>query len=228
MATFRPRQHPTAARYDFIPPEKATHGRKVAPNRKTDIVDAEFVVIRDGRPRNNSSFRYNDNRPARSPQPQSRQASGLALLARFLVGCERLLRRVPERVFTGFVALLFIVVFGLSGGFSGIAGASAPGPASVRPLDITHISLTPQDANGMRVLLVNGIVENRTEGTMAVPSIRADLVSGERLIASTIIEAPVNEIDGGHSRGFSARLPHPGGKIPDIRLSFTEPGVSRP
>jgi len=111
MATFRPRQHPNAARYDFIPPEKATHGRKVAPNRKTDIVDAEFVVIRDGRPRNNSSFRYNDNRPARSPQPQSRQASGLALLARFLVGCERLLRRVSLRVFHWLTSPLFVSLF---------------------------------------------------------------------------------------------------------------------
>ncbi|CAN7315611.1 hypothetical protein LJR030_003240 [Rhizobium sp. LjRoot30] len=228
MATFRPRQHSNAARYDFIPPEKGTSARKASTNRKTDIVDAEFVVIRDPRPRNTSSFRYNDNKPSRALQPHNPPASRLAMLARLLVGCERLLRRVPERAFTGLVALLFVIVFGVSGGFYGIAGASTPGPASVKPLDITHVSLTPQDANGMRVLLVNGIVENRTEGTMAVPGIRADLVSGDRLIASTIIEPPVGEIDGGHSRGFSARLPHLGGKIPDIRLSFTEPGVSRP
>ena len=50
--------------------------------------------------------------------------------------------------------------------------------------------------------------------------IKADLVSGNRLLSSITITPPTGRLDVGGSRGFSARLQHPGGKMPEVRLSF--------
>lgn len=121
-----------------------------------------------------------------------------------------------------------VAVFALAGGLAGIAGASAPGPGVENPLDISHVTLTTEESGGMKVLVVRGIVENRSGGTVAVPDIRADLVTGERMVASTIIAPPAIAMFSGHSRGFAARLPHPGGKDPQIKLSFTTAAVARP
>jgi hypothetical protein len=86
--------------------------------------------------------------------------------------------------------------------------------------------MTPQDANGMRVLLINGILENHGDEQRAMPSIRADLISGEVVLASTLISPPQGVLEGRQSRGFSAKVPHPGGKLPDLRLSLAARGVS--
>jgi hypothetical protein len=112
---------------------------------------------------------------------------------------------------------LFILVFGLSGGFAGLSGSGA---VSAAPLHFTHVSVTPRDANGMRILLINGIIENEGGTTQTVRPIRADLVADERLTASIVIEPPTDVIYAGQSRGFSARVQHAGGKVPDVRLSF--------
>jgi hypothetical protein len=79
----------------------------------------------------------------------------------------------------------------------------------------------------MEVLLINGIVENNGHDVQAVPTIRADLfvAKGEK-VASMLIEPPVAEIKPGLSHGFSAKLRHPGGKTPEIRLSFAQTDVS--
>ena len=79
----------------------------------------------------------------------------------------------------------------------------------------------------MEVLLINGIVENNSNDPQALPAIRADLFAskGEK-VASMLIEPPVQDIKAGLSHGFSARLRHPGGKTPEIKLSFAETGVS--
>jgi hypothetical protein len=45
------------------------------------------------------------------------------------------------------------------------------------------------------------------------------------VIASTYIEPPVANLDGGESRGIVTRLQHPGGKTPEVRLSFEEAGA---
>jgi hypothetical protein len=53
-----------------------------------------------------------------------------------------------------------------------------------------------------------------------VRPIRADLIADERLTASIVIAPPTDAIYAGQSRGFSARLQHAGGKVPEVRLSF--------
>jgi len=41
-----------------------------------------------------------------------------------------------------------------------------------------------------------------------------------------VIEPPVRQMQPGFSHGFSAKLRHPGGKTPEIKLSFVEAGAS--
>ena len=78
-----------------------------------------------------------------------------------------------------------------------------------------------------RVLSINGIVENHGGDVLAVPNIRADLMSENgQLVASIVINAPVAEILAGQSHGFTTKLRHPGGKTPRVKLSFMETGVS--
>ena len=69
------------------------------------------------------------------------------------------------------------------------------------------------------------ILENRTESEIRLPRVRADLLIDGQVIASTYIEPPVTSIEGGESRGIVTRLQHPGGKIPEVRLSFEEAGA---
>ncbi|MGO8176212.1 hypothetical protein ACC764_38265, partial [Rhizobium ruizarguesonis] len=68
------------------------------------------------------------------------------------------------------VLALVVLVFGLAGGFSGISGERA---TSAAPLHFTHVKVTPRDASGMRVLVINGIIENESGTTQTVHPIRA-------------------------------------------------------
>ncbi len=228
MATFRFRNQ-AIADCDLLPPEPKTP--KAAPRRlrAADVIDADFVEMADSRPRS-QRFRYNDNAPAakvaRVSHPAFAQAAGQAMAA--IARAERNLRDLSGRRFSAVVALFAAVFFLLAGGLAGIAGASAPGPRDANPLDITHVTLAAEQSGGLGVLTVRGIIENRASGRVGVPAIRADILSGERLVASTIIEPPVAAIFSGHSRGFAARLPHPGGKDPQIRLSFVTAAVAHP
>lgn len=228
MATFRSRQHANRP-YDLLPPEPKP--RPAAPQRRLrggDVVDADFVVVR-GEGTFRPTSRSNDNRPRIMPhQGGARLADHVAMLTGLVARVEQGLRCLSERSFSAVVALMAVAVFALAGGLAGIAGASAPGPGVENPLDISHVTLTTEESGGMKVLVVRGIVENRSGGTVAVPDIRADLVSGERMVASTIIAPPATAMFSGHSRGFAARLPHPGGKDPQIKLSFTTAAVARP
>jgi hypothetical protein len=72
----------------------------------------------------------------------------------------------------------------------------------------------------MRVLLINGIIDNMSGTTQLVRPIRADLFVDEQLTASIVIDPAVDAIYGGQSRGFSTRVQYAGGKMPEVRLSF--------
>jgi hypothetical protein len=140
---------------------------------------------------------------------------------------ESALGRLSVDAYSAVVALVVIVVFCLSGGFAVISGKQVPAVVEVDPLGITHVSITPQDAGGMEILLIHGIVENIGTDKLDVPAIRADMfATNGQLVASMLIEPPVREIGSGHSHGFSAKLRHPGGKTPKVKLSFVDTGVS--
>jgi len=218
MSTFRSEQGKTVIRMDILPPETAGRAGRVFQPR-SEVIDAQFVTVREASRRAASPRSGNDNR--RRP---AQAAAVQPLVERMAVAGERALGRLSADFFSAVVAVVFVTVFGLAGGFSFLFSGSETvkaGPA----LDITHVTMTPQDANGMRVLLINGIVENRSGESLAMPSIRAELLSGDALVASTLISPPVSAIEGGQSRGFSARVPHPGGKLPDLRLSLAARGA---
>lgn len=227
MGAFHFRQQRSTPRHDLLPPERNGRRHGIAPGAPREIVDADFVVIREPSPRpRGTGIPDNDNRRAIA---RERFVTVFKVLRRVAVVVavtgEKLLQQVPAGRFPFLVAFAFLTVFGLAGGFAALAGAPAPVIAPTA-LDITHVNLTPQDANGMRVLMLTAIVENPTGTTRALPAIRADLVSGGRLLARTLIAPPAAELSPGQSRGITTRLPHPGGKIPDVRLSFTDSGVS--
>lgn len=200
--------------YDFLPPEPAVRRPRAA--RPADVSDAEFVIIGNARPQASAAKAFGDNRrrpAAQAPRPPAAPAS----LGSAVYAAEAWLQRASPRTFVALAVALFVLVFGLSGGFAGLSGSGA---ASAAPLHFTHVSVTPRDANGMRILLINGIIENEGGTTQTVRPIRADLVADERLTASIVIEPPTDVIYAGQSRGFSARVQHAGGKVPDVRLSF--------
>jgi len=201
--------------YDFLPPEPANRPYRSA--RPADISDAEFVTLGNVRPREFNARSYNDNRKRMAAAQAAQPALMPAMAASVLRTVESWLQRASMRSFAALVFALVVLVFGLAGGFSGFSGERATSGA---PLHFTHVTVTPRDANGMRVLVINGIIENESGTTQTVHPIRADLVTDERLTASIVINPPADVIYSGQSRGFSARVQHAGGKMPEVRLSF--------
>lgn len=201
--------------YDFLPPEPANRQYRSA--RPADISDAEFVTLGNVRPREFNARSYNDNRKRMAAAQAAQPALMPAMAASVLRTVESWLQRASMRSFAALVFALVVLVFGLAGGFSGFSGERATSGA---PLHFTHVTVTPRDANGMRVLVINGIIENESGTTQTVHPIRADLVTDERLTASIVINPQADVIYSGQSRGFSARVQHAGGKMPEVRLSF--------
>ncbi|AYD02730.1 hypothetical protein [Neorhizobium sp. NCHU2750] len=232
MGTYHDRQQASAkAVIDILPPEEA-RGKVLHFRRPVDVVDAEFETVRDRSsqyraPQDGTVHAFRSRQRAEVSAVAARKpaSAGLASgLGSGLAGLiETKLLKMPADMFIATVAVAVVAVFMLFGGFSLIPGTKPVPPA--QPIDITHVTMTPQDANGMRVLLINGIVENRTHGKLAMPVIRADLVSGNTVVATTLISTAAAQIGGGQSYGFSARVPHPGGKLPDLRLSLVPRGA---
>lgn len=220
MSTFRSQQGKTVIRMDILPPENAARAVPLK-RRRGDVVDAQFVTVRDAFRRGPKPRSHNDNRDGTRHESA---ASQKPIMQRALAAGERALMSLSADFFSAVVALVFVTVFGLMGGFAFLFGGTEAAHAGPT-LDITHVTMTPQDQNGMRVLLINGIIENRSGDSLAMPAIRAELVSGEEVVATTLISPPSFAIAGGRSRGFSARVPHPGGKMPDLRLSLTDRGA---
>ncbi len=223
MAMFRSSRRQAAFDFDLLMPETPTRrtARTTGPDR--DVVDAEFVTIKENRARQPG----NDNRGTTSQHkaktPVTVGAVGLALIG----WLDRRLSRLSADAYSALVAALAIFVFICSGGLSVVVPEKTAVAAPVNPLAISHVTITPKEAGGMDILLINGIVENNGGDLEEVPAIRADLFAAKgQLVASMVIEPPVKQMQPGLSHGFSAKLRHPGGKTPEIKLSFVEAGAS--
>lgn len=229
MQAFRSQQQ-GAARMDFIPPEKAARSaeRPVPPFRRPDIIDAEFETVAfPGRKPAHRVFNDNNSRSSqRSPKPSTTQempVSGLllAMLAEAAVHIEQLLRRISPGAFVGLVAGLCALVFFMASGMAGAnSGAAAPG------LSITDVTTRLGDASGMKVISVYGMVENSSSELQTVPviEIAVDADGRRKTVARVISGATI--LAPGESRPFAARLPHAGGKLPNIDVSFGKPDAS--
>lgn len=215
MSAFRQQKQAAAADLDLLPPDRAR--RRIEPHQRTaraDVVDAQFVTVRDTpKPA---------PRPTVSPSASSQLTDLRALLRTFVDVVETRLQRLSDVAFSLLVAIAFVSIFSLAGQ---VFFSREHPELAAKPLDFVHVNLTPQDRNGMRVLLLNAIVENRTDRDVSLPKLRADLLLDGQVIASTYIDPPVASLGGGESRGIVTRLQHPGGKIPEVRLSFAEAGA---
>lgn len=226
MGAFRFRHQPEKFEADLLPPERPSRAYAQPRFREIpDIVDAEFVTVVDGGPRRSFDARqFNDNRHGgvMNGAATSPSEPGISL-AEMLLASERFLARLTTRDFATLLSAIVLFVFILAGTLA----VGSLGPRVARSgLDITHVSLTPRDADGMRLLVINAIVENRSGDTQPVPPVRADLVLDGALIASVVIHPPVSRIGGGESHGLRARLQHPGGKMPELKLSFMDEAVA--
>jgi hypothetical protein len=229
MHAFRSRRPKGAETHDILPPEPRASrpqasARQASARRHADVVDVEFVTVRGPTQPVRPHGYGNDNKfYAKRPSVETKRPKGgligepASRVARLVERCEALLSRMSADLFSAVVAFVFVLVFALCGGFSLISGGAADahqGPG----LDITHVTLTPERAGGG--LTINGVVENRNALTLAVPAIRAELLVDGAVVADALIDPPVAEMLGNHSRGFSFSMPQPGGKSPHLRLSF--------
>ncbi|WP_332304746.1 hypothetical protein [Rhizobium sp. GR12] len=220
---FRSSRRQAAFDFDLLMPETPVRRTARAANPILDVVDAEFVTIKENRSRQPG----NDNRGATRRQMEKPSVTVGVLGYAFIGWVDRKLSRLSVDAYSALVAGLAILVFVCSGGLSVVVSEKSTIAASVNPLAISHVTVTPQEAGGMDVLLINGIVENNGTALEEVPAIRADLfVARGQLVASMVIEPPVRQMQPGFSHGFSAKLRHPGGKTPDIKLSFVEADAS--
>ncbi|MDQ0456571.1 hypothetical protein [Rhizobium paknamense] len=186
-----------------------------------DIVDASFVTVKD--PVGDLRARL---RQEFAPKGVAAEPTAAERLHALTEQMEMSLHRLSVSGFVMLVAVFCLSVFLLAGGTRLILGdGNAAAPA--KPLDISHVTLTEQDSAGMPVLLVNAILENHGPAWQALPPVRADLYLDGRLAASTLIDPPAAGLEPGHSRGIAARLRHPGGKNPQLKLSFDPSAVAQ-
>lgn len=216
MRAFRQQSQAAPPEADLLPPDRARRKFDRSPIRPStaEVIDAQFVVVREVR---------KDAPRTQVTAPPSPVAELQARIRTAFVTVEGRLQRLSDISFALIVAIAFVSIFSLAGHLA--FGGSGNPELDVRPLDLTHVNLTPQDKNGMRVLLISAIVQNRTDREVPLPRVRADLLVGGQVIASTYVEPPVASLEGGQSRGLAARLQHPGGKTPELRLSFEDAGA---
>lgn len=203
------------AAQDLLPPERVhAQVRRVASQK--EVVDADFVVLGKAEAQSASSQAFNDNR---RPKEKPLRPSGYGVpAAEVTQSVERFLQRASAVSFAVLVMSLAILVFGLCGGFSAF---SQPREAGLpKPLHFTHVTATPREANGMPLLVIQGIVENQGQTTQTLAPIRADLLTDSVITASVVIDPPADVLYAGESLGISARIRYPGGKSPEVRLSF--------
>ncbi len=223
MAMFRPFRNHTAHDYDLLMPDMPAPRPKTGGRVQHETIDAEFVTVKETLYRDYG----NDNRRAVYQQGKVKPVGAVDTFQAMIDWVDRKLSSLSVDGYSAVVAAAAVGMFILSGGFSVVPTQHQAIAALPEPLAISHVSITPQDAGGMEVLVINGIVENSTADIQEIPAIRADLFAakGEK-VASMLIEPPVKEVGPRLSHGFSAKLRYPGGKTPEIKLSFVETDAS--
>lgn len=222
MNAFRARQQ-AKGRIDLLPPEPTTPARRERFTRRPEVVDADFVVIRASATRTS-----NDNR--RSARPAPAPPLSRHVLFRLAAACARLaeagLQRLPGRAFAGLVMASFLFVFAYAGGISALK-AALPGAGPAEPLRVAELSTSLDDRNGMKVLSVYGRLDNASGAVQPVPplEIRVD-GTGKSLQRRVALDAAT--IPPGASEHFALHIPHGGGKVPKVSVSFVREGAPAP
>ncbi len=210
-----------ARHMDFLPPEQTARVKPAV--RRADVVDVEFETVIFPNRRSSHPV-FNDNR--RSPLSPAQKEMGvggllLAMLGEAMGQTERLLRLASPRTFVGLVSGLCATVFLTIGFIAGSADAVVP-----RGLVLSDVTSRIGDANGMKVISVYGTVENQSDELQSVPMIEIDVDAEGRRKTAVRILSGVTMLAPGESRPFAARIPHAGGKLPDVTVSFGKPDAS--
>lgn len=225
MHAFRFNSKDAAASTDLLPPERAPRSAaKSGISRSLDVVDAEFETVPTVSRRGPYPV-FNDNSRAhiRAGSARTSTTGASSLPMRALLRLETMLQMASPKTFAALVAGIgastFVFFIGLPGG-----AVAVPSP----PLVLADVTTSVNEANGMKVLSVFGTVENRSNAPKAVPTILVDVIAnGKRVTASRVLPGS-DTLGAGESRAFSTRLLHTGGKLPDVTVSFGQPGVSAP
>ncbi|WP_411036758.1 hypothetical protein [Shinella sp. BYT-45] len=221
MNTFRAKRQ-ADGRIDLLPPEPKAPARKRAhpfPAR-LEVVDADFVVIRGGGART-SNDNHRPVRPATAgPRPQNRLFRIAAAGAQL---GEAGLQLLSGRAFAGLVAATCLFVFAYAGGLSALRAALPPaGPAD--PLRVADVTAMIGDRNGMKVLSVYGRVDNAGAGAEVVPPLEIRVEGAERTLQRRVALDATTIAPGG-SEHFALHIPHGGGKVPKVSVSFVGEGA---
>jgi hypothetical protein len=222
MTAFRARQQASKGRIDLLPPEPQAATRQATVRRqRLEVVEADFVVIGKG----TAQRTHNDNRrPVESGERRS-AALSLSLRAGAALArvAEHLLQRLPGHTFAGVVAFVFLSVFALAGGFSALQ-AALPTPVPAEPLRIADVRTTIDDRNGMKVLAIYGRIDNTSPVKQAVPMITVEILGSGTLLRRQV-ETSVDTLPAGRTGHFSLHIPHSGGKLPKVSVSFAPAGA---
>lgn len=195
---------------DVLPPEPAMRRSVAGTSRPMLVEDAVFEVIAQERPRRE----FNDN-PA--PRKQARRIDIVRLLAVagvFIINrLEQMLSRLSPQAFVTLITSLFLGVFWLFGGFNALAAGPAAEP--MKPFAVERVFMDEQDANGMKLLAVGGVLVNRSGRTRDVPVLSVTSETGE--LIGTILPA-AGKMEAGATLHFAARLKLAGGKSGEISI----------
>lgn len=227
MNAFRSNSGNTARRMDLLPPDRPQRSAQTSSaSRPIDTIDAEFEIV-PATSRRSVYPVFNDNRRCAAPRQQTRGVAGRTGVASVLPWAvnhlERLLQTASPKAFAVLVTCLCAPVFLLFAGLS----HHQPAVAS-SALTINGVTTALSDANGMKVVSVYGAVENLSDAPKAVPMIQVDVIAGGQKRTASRIFSGEAALAPGESRPFSARLPHAGGKLPDVTVSFGGKGDSVP
>ncbi|MCD2178388.1 hypothetical protein [Rhizobium sp. C1] len=220
-----PFQSDSSARqtYDLIPPErslqKATH--RPGGRRARDIEDAEFEVV-SAAPRTRAHATFNDNRTGgdrQRTQTASRGHFGTGTAAQQKSDPSSSPSRLPQYGLAG-LAATFLLTLGIAAYFNLGAFAAAEGG-----LIITDIHQSPIDSNGLRVMELSGIVENRSHEALPLPALIAQMKSETGAVNQSAVSLGDGLLAAGETARFKLRIPSPGGKRQEVSISFAPKGV---
>ncbi|MGH6810300.1 MAG: hypothetical protein ACREEJ_26185 [Ensifer adhaerens] len=220
MQAFRSKSAGAAAYADLLPPDRVVREGASA-TRRVDYVDAEFETV-SATARRNPYPVFNDNqKQARRHGPTLTVVrDDQSPLRRLLSLAETRLRAMPARQFAGLVAGFALAAF------AGIIALSTGGGVESEPLAITDVTASLDYSGGMRVLSVYGSIDNASSALQRLPLVVVDVVSNGRKVTATRLMPEGAAIAPGESRRFVTRLPYAGGKMPEVKVSFAENGVS--
>lgn len=214
MNAFRARQQ-AEGRIDLLPPEPKAparrHGQRFPARLET--VDADFVVIRGGAGRTSNDNHRKTRRTETRPLSQHLAFRLLAAGARLL---EAGLQRLPRRAFAALTAGTFLFVFAYAGGLSALTAAVTGAGETLR---IAGVSASLDDRNGMKVLSVYGRVDNTGNDTLRLPPLEIR-VEGTAGIVQRRLALEARTVVAGGSEAFALHIPHGGGKVPKVSVSF--------